>query len=139
VIGNLAIFWPAVAQAFLTLGVYFVLLGRRRAAIRSGAGMDTFRVSGAEPDGSAAASRNVANQFELPVLFYAVCLALYVTNGASWLAVALAWIFVVSRLVHAAVHLGPNDVSRRFAAFVVGFAAVALLWLVFALHLLGAT
>ena len=136
-IGNLAIFWPMIAQGFLTLGVYGVLLARRSRAVRGGAGMETFRLAGAEPEASSSASRNVANQFELPVLFYAATLALYVTNGASWLAVAISWLFVVSRLVHAAVHLGPNRVSQRFAAFAVGFAAVTLLWVLFALHLLG--
>ena len=27
--------------------------------------------------------------------------------------VALAWAFVISRIVHALIHLGPNDVRRR--------------------------
>ncbi|KAB0676455.1 hypothetical protein F6X38_21285 [Aureimonas leprariae] len=136
--GNLAIFWPMVAQAFLTFAAYFVLLSRRRTAVRGGgASLDTFRTAGTEPADSASASRNVANQFELPVLFHAVCLALYVTNGASWLAVALAWIFVVCRLVHAFVHLGSNAVAQRFQAFVAGFVVLFVLWILFALHLLG--
>ncbi len=136
-IGNLAILWPVVVQAALTLAIYPVLLRRRIAAVRGGAAIECFRVTGNEPEGSATAVRNLANQFELPVLFYAVCLALYVTNGANWLAVALAWVFAASRVAHAAVHLRTNRLRPRMRLFLVGYAAVALMWLLFALHLAG--
>jgi len=133
--GNIAIFWPMIVQAFLTLAIYVVMFSRRKAAVRSGeARMTDFRVPSAEPDRSATAVRAVANQYELPVLFYVVCLSLYVTNGAHWLAVILAWIFAVSRILHAVVHLGSNDLRLRMPTFVAGFIAVVLLWLILAFH-----
>ncbi|KQT53807.1 MULTISPECIES: MAPEG family protein [unclassified Aureimonas] len=135
--GNLAILWPMIVQAFLTLAVYGVLAVRRGAARSDEAQMAAWRASGTEPARGAVAARNIANQFELPVLFYAVCLALYVVNGASWLAVLLAWIFAGSRILHAAIHLGPNRVSQRMPVWLVGYAAVAALWLILSVHILG--
>lgn len=135
--GNLAIFWPMIAQGFLTLGVYGVLAMRRKKLVGDKAALAAWRSSGTEPEPSAAAARNVANQFELPVLFYAVCLALYVVNGASWLAVLVAWVFVASRVAHAVIHLGSNRIAQRMPAWLVGFVAVAVLWLILAVHILG--
>ena len=48
----------------------------------------------------------------------------------------LAWIFVVSRLAHAAVHTTSNDIGRRFGAYVVGTLALLAMWLVFAAQIL---
>lgn len=135
--GNIAILWPMIAQAFLTIGAYGVLAVRRRAILGDEAALGSWRSSGNEPGPSGIAARHIANQFELPVLFYAVCLALYVVNGASWLAVLIAWIFVASRLLHAAIHLGSNRVRQRMPVWLVGFVAVALLWLILAIHIAG--
>ncbi|MCQ8782862.1 MAPEG family protein [Mangrovibrevibacter kandeliae] len=135
--GNPAIFWPMILQAFLTLAVYAVLFVRRRGAARAGGDFEVMANGGAEPAGCRLASRNLANQYELPVLFYAACLALHATNGASWLAVALAWVFALTRLVHAAIHLTVNHVPARGAAFIVGYVCVGLLWCLLALHLLA--
>ena len=44
----------------------------------------------------------------------------------------LAWAFVLSRIAHAAIHLGANIVSQRFAAYVAGMVALAAMWLVLA-------
>ena len=133
--GNIAIFWPMIVQAFLTLLVYVFVIIRRRSAVRAGAAkVGNFRIPASEPETSASAVRNLSNQFELPVLFYVVCLGLYVTNGATWLAVLLAWVFAVSRLVHAAIHLGPNKVAWRMPAFAIGVAVVAVLWIILAMH-----
>ena len=133
--GNIAIFWPMIVQAFLTMAVYFVMFARRKSAVAAGqAKPGDFRVPAVEPATSSTAVRNIANQYELPVLFYAVCLSLYVTNGAHWLAVILAWVFAISRILHAFVHLGSNDLRLRMPAFAVGFIAVLVLWLILAFH-----
>lgn len=123
--GNIAIFWPMIVQAALTFAVYLVLVSRRRGTVGA---------AGAGPGKADLAKANLANQFELPVLFQVVCLALYVTNGASWYGVLIAWAFAVSRLAHAFVHLGRNDLKQRGLAFGVGLVAAVLLWLILALH-----
>lgn len=75
------------------------------------------------------------NQFEVPVLFYAILPLLLVTQLVDWVSVALAWIFMGSRVVHAAIHLGPNVVIRRFQVFVFGFSVVVAMWAWFGLRL----
>lgn len=133
--GNIAIFWPMMVQAFLTLVIYGFIFNRRKAAVKAGeANFGTFRVPTNEPAKSAAAVRNLANQYELPVLFYVVCLSLFVTNGASWPVVVIAWIFVALRIVHAYVHLGSNNLKLRIPAFFGGVIAVFVLWVILAIH-----
>ena len=71
------IFWPIFAQVLLTFVAYLVMSKRRIAAVKAGeARARDFEVP-RDPERSATAARNVANQFELPVLFYVVCLAFH--------------------------------------------------------------
>lgn len=74
-------------------------------------------------------SNAVDNQFQLPVLFYLAC-GLSLFMSPSWLTLLLAWIFVLSRYVHAAIHVTDNNVVRRFWAFTVGLGVLTLFWLV---------
>ena len=77
------------------------------------------------------------NQFQMPVLFYVGCgLALYM--GATWIEVALAWLFVVSRIAHAAVFATTNNVVQRFSAYTAGVAMLVLLWADLAIRLVAA-
>lgn len=81
------------------------------------------------------ASNAFDNQFQLPVLFYvAAALALYF--GATILEVVLAWFFVLTRYVHAFVHVTDNHVIRRFAAYFAGLAVLCLFWLDLAVRLI---
>lgn len=133
---NTAILWPMIAHAALVFAIYFLLGVRRKAAVQSGgASPARFRDNRDEPAESLLARNNLANQFELPVLFHAVCLALYATAGANWIAVTLAWIFVATRYIHAFVHVTSNDLRLRSPAFAAGFIVLALMWGWLALHL----
>jgi hypothetical protein len=60
------------------------------------------------------------NLFELPVLFYALCLALYVTEQVDGVYLGLAWAFVVLRALHSAIQLFYNRVMHRFLAYFAG-------------------
>lgn len=134
-----AIFWPMLAQVLLVYIVYVVLGIRRRQAVRSGdVRVNQFKTRTAEPELSVTAANNTINQFELPVLFYAACLSLFVTEGASYVSVGLAWLFVATRYAHAWFHLTANRIKFRSRAFILGWLALGLLWIWFALHLAGA-
>ena len=87
------------------------------------------------PDDVKKIANNYQNQFEVPVLFYAVLPLLLVTGLADWIAVAMAWVFVASRIVHGFIHLGSNIVIQRFRAFAAGFIVVVLMWAWFGLRL----
>lgn len=130
-----AIFWPMLAQVLLTYIVYAVLGRRRFGPLIAGAVRPTvYTDRGNEPAGSATASNNLMNQFELPVLFYALCLSLYVSAGVGAATVAIAWMFVVLRCAHATVHLTSNRLGLRSALFAAGFAVLGLGWILFAAH-----
>jgi hypothetical protein len=79
---------------------------------------------------------NFRNLFETPVLFYALCLALAVTQSATPAMLAGLWAYVALRVAHSAIHCTYNRVMHRFAAFGAGFALLLVLWLNFALGLL---
>ncbi len=101
-----AIFWPMIAHAALVFGIYVLMFLRRKAAVQAGSiRISDFRENRNEPAESLFVRNSLANQFELPVLFHAVCLALYATAGANVLAVVLAWVFVLSRYLHAFIHI----------------------------------
>ncbi|WP_136618868.1 MULTISPECIES: MAPEG family protein [Mesorhizobium] len=133
------IFWPVLAHVLLIYIVYGVLGRRRYGAIRSGeAKPGQYKVRSTEPASSTTVAANLINQFELPVLFYVLCLTLHLTNGVNYLTLALMWIFVASRYVHAWVHLTSNNLLLRSRSFFVGAVILLLGWIWFALHLLGA-
>ena len=48
--------------------------------------------------------------------------------------IVLAWLFVLTRIVHAAIHVGPNKVRWRSPAFALGFLIVAIMWIKLFLH-----
>lgn len=75
------------------------------------------------------------NQFQMPVLFYAVVLFAIVLNKADLAFAVLAWAFAISRIIHALVYLKFNNVLRRFRAFVVGLVILCGMWVLLAARL----
>lgn len=76
------------------------------------------------------------NQYELPVLFYVLTALALITRKADLIFVVLAWVFVVSRLVHAFIHTTSNRVPRRFFAYLVGLFVLIAMWVYFAIQIL---
>ena len=132
-----AIFWPMIAHVALVYGVYFMMFLRRMSGVRAGsARVSQFRENRDEPAQSLFVRNNLTNQFELPVLFHVCCLALYATGAAGAVAVALAWLFVLSRYVHAWIHVTSNRIRFRQPAFTLGFLALGAMWIALAIHIL---
>ncbi len=127
--------------AFVHVAMVFFIGGRMgRARFRAArAGAVKVRDIAADntrwPDDVRKIGNAYQNQFELPVLFYAVLPLLIVTALVDWVSVGLAWLFMASRIVHAAIHIGPNIVLYRFRAFLFGFVTVVVLWTWFGLRL----
>lgn len=132
-----AIIWPMIAHVALVFFVYVLLGMRRRQAVMSGeTRISSFRENQNEPPSSLFTRNNLENQFELPVLFHACCLAMFVTGAAGIWAVVVAWLFVVSRVAHTAIHVTSNRVRFRQPAFLAGFLALGVMWGMLAIHLL---
>jgi hypothetical protein len=81
-------------------------------------------------------SNSYASQFQLPVLFYVLKVLALFTRQADYLFVVLAWLFVLSRFIHAYVHCTSNYVRHRFTAFLVGAVILLAMWVIFAAHIL---
>jgi len=72
------------------------------------------------------------NQLQLPVFFYVASILTLVTVGAGWLEVIIGALFVLLRIIHAAIHVTDNNIPRRFLAYSAGFFALVAYWLVLA-------
>jgi hypothetical protein len=75
------------------------------------------------------------NQLELPVLFYVAVVLAIIFGQATAAFVLLSWLFVGTRIVHAAIHTTSNNVAQRFWFYTAGLAVLILLWIVLALSL----
>jgi hypothetical protein len=69
------------------------------------------------------------NQYQLPVLLYALVLLALVLHKVDLPLVAGAWIFVLSRFAHAYVYVTTNHVPSRFRTYIAGLLALAAMWL----------
>ena len=125
------------AQVLLTLGI-LVWMGMERVprVARGEIAVDAIAVErDAYPLRARLLSNNFDNQFQLPVLFYVAALLALWSGGTGWVELVLAWLFVVLRYIHAAVHVGTNRVYRRFAIYTAGLVVLGLLWLWLVLRL----
>lgn len=124
-------FWPMVAHAVLVFILYALLGWRRRVLVKDGRIKPSqFRENhaGDEPAESLVVRNSIANQFELPLLFYVCCIVLYVTQADNLPAVILAWLFVATRYVHAFVHVTSNNLRYRSPLFALGYIVLAGMW-----------
>jgi hypothetical protein len=131
-----AIFWPIIVQVALTYCIYALISRRRIAAIKAGdASVSQFRENQDEPPQSRFVRNNLENQFELPVLFFAAGISAFVLGFADAAMIALAWLFALSRIAHAWVHVTTNRIRHRRPAFVLGFLALGAMWALIAWRL----
>ena len=72
-------------------------------------------------------SDNLKNLFEMPTLFYAVVLQLYVTRQVDAFSVTTAWAFVACRCVHSAIHCTSNVIEYRFASYILSSLSLFLM------------
>jgi hypothetical protein len=138
---NPAVLYPMFALAAWTLLVLLLIpVARARSARRREIVIDDFKYgeSAAVPPSVSIPNRNYMNLLELPMLFYVVCIVLYVTAGASKTTIVLAWAFVGLRIAHSLIHLSYNDVVHRLAAFAAANLALVALWVIAGLHLAAA-
>jgi len=73
-------------------------------------------------------SANLSNQFEWPLLFYVACLLLLQTGAVGTVAVTLAWVFVLGRLLHSLVQICTANIRLRGLVFTINFLATLGLW-----------
>ncbi len=128
-----AIFGPFLTLMLLTLAMWTYMYVRRIHFIRANriSNKDLQNPEGLAriaPMGVVTPSNNFKNLCELPVVFYALVLFLFVGNRVDGTYLTAAWIFVAFRVLHSLVHSTFNHVPLRFLLYLV--ASVALWFMV---------
>jgi len=133
-----AILAPVFAQVALTFALLVWTGSSRVAALRAGEVRmrDVALAQRAWPDRVRQIGNALNNQFETPILFYVLVVLAVHARRADLLFVAMSWLYVLARLVHAYVYATSNVVARRFQVFLVGTMVLMLMWLIFAARIL---
>ena len=125
------IFMPAAAMVALTFAVwcrmYVTRIGQMKRERIHPQAVATSAQAAARLTDSCAAD-NFRNLFELPVLFYVALVVAALTQQVNVATIGLAWLFVLLRVAHSAIHCTYNKVMHRFYAYVAGGVALWLLW-----------
>ena len=133
------IFWPMLAV--LAIPIFILLLNGKRKSTDRKAGLTRPE---AAIDNTAwslpvvLTSNALANQFQLPVIFYALAFILFNINAVTFLVLVLCWVFAASRWVHAIVHVSSNIVALRLRFFMLGAITLLILFGVTVYHMAGA-
>jgi hypothetical protein len=139
--GQNAIFGPFFATMGLTLVVWITLYARRIPFIRSLGDVDLSfpgELARLSPASVSNPSDNFKNLFEMPVLFYALALYLFVAGQVDGAYLAAGWIFAAFRVLHSAVHCTFNHVMLRFSLYLISCLALGFMLIRAALGHFGA-
>jgi len=140
---NDLILQPMIVMMLLTGGVWLVLFAKRIPAMRAAKlPAQTYTTPDKTiellPEAVSYPSNNLKNLFELPVLFYALCLLLFVTGNVDAVYLTAAWAFVGFRLLHSLIHVTINIVMARFVCYLLASVALWFMLVRAAIDILGA-
>ena len=123
------IFWPVLVQILITIAGYMLLGVRKARAIKANEVDQTKTAldNDAWPEYVLMVSNNIRNQFQVPVLFYVLCFVFYSINAVTTTVLYLAWAFVITRIIHASIHMSTNYVPARFRVFTLGFVIMTIM------------
>lgn len=126
-----ALLLPVFLHVLMTIGLGVASARARRKALLAGrARMKEVVIdSRAFPDDVRKLGNNYDNQFQLPLFWYAGVAFTLILNAADGVLVALAWVFLALRVGHSFVHVGRNQLVRRFYVFTAGAVVLTAYWL----------
>lgn len=117
---------PLVGMFFLTFIVFIYMYYTRIRGIRT---LGVYPQTRADLDRLPPRAVNVAanfqNLFELPVVFYACVLTLYMMHRVDVVHLLCAYGFLLFRVAHSVIHCTYNRVMQRFSVYVI---ASVFLW-----------
>ncbi len=121
----------------LAIRLYGVMSGKRMKAAKEGrVTEETYKATQNEPEDVAVYNRAVANQFESPVMFYALVAMSLALGVSSWLTVILAAIYVALRWQHGNEMIGAHNVLKRRKIFIQSFKVMIAMMAEFAISVL---
>ena len=120
----------AFAQVLLTFALLFMLGVLRYNAVKTKqvSAKDIALDTKSYPQKARQVANSFANQFELPILFYCAIIISFLFS-IGWIEIILAWVFVILRYIHAAIHISTNNVNFRFSIYVLGFFTLVLFYI----------
>ena len=122
------IFTPFIGVMLLTLAVWFYMYAKRIPFILRSKltpqQLTPLELTRLSPPQVANPSDNLKNLFELPTVFYAVVLYLYLLQQVDAVYLTAAWIFFGFRVLHSIVHCTFNLVPLRFWLYAISAAAL---------------
>lgn len=127
-----AILLPMFVQVALTFVLLFWMILLRLQAVRRGE-VSPDQIALREPNWPRhvqQVSNAFHNSVEMPMLFYVVVLLALITRTLDVTLYVLMWMFVLSRILHAGVHVTSNRLAHRTPLFLVGAIALALIWVI---------
>ncbi len=134
----ISIFWPVTTLVAITGLVWAIMYIRRIAEIRNHE-IDPQSLATSELAANrlknVSAADNFSNLLETPILFYVLCLALFVTNEVTQSQLTLAWLYVFLRALHSMIHVTYNHVVHRWLVYVVSTLFLFSMWGMFAFSL----
>lgn len=113
---------PVLALAAWSLLILLVLIGRRaKHASAARISPQQMRNPDLAYEVCTESINNMANNFkhlfEVPVLFYVICVISTLIGATGFEMAALAWLFVVFRIVHSLIQCTANIVMLRLSVF----------------------
>lgn len=129
----MTIVYPLIAMIFLTLIVGSQLLYcNSKAVLKGEVNIKSFRLFDSEvPNNLQSISQHYKNMFELPILFYILCIMFIVDNNYTNFDVIIAWGFVSFRFLHSLVRISNQNVNLRFGLFIGSFIMLIIGWISF--------
>ena len=131
---------PCSAMVGVTALVWFKLYADRFAEMRAKRinpqSLATVRAAAGKLERTQAAD-NFRNLFEVPVLFYVLCVAISVNGGSTSGFVAAAWAYVGLRALHSLIHVTYNRVTHRFLAYAASTLLLVGMWIAFLAEFAG--
>jgi hypothetical protein len=123
-----SILWPMLAHIGWIVFLYaWLTVARLRAVRRGDVDYSCFALGREEPREIARITRNLTNQFELPILFYAIVVLLVALGRVTAIDVIAAWVFVAGRVIHTLIQTLTDNVPLRGQVFMINFLAVCVL------------
>ncbi|MEM7566270.1 MAG: MAPEG family protein [Pseudomonadota bacterium] len=138
-----SLLWPVLGHLVLVQVLFAMVSLRRFQAVRRGeARYGQMARAGGEPELSRRWARNLDNQFQVPLLFYALVALLYATGQVApgrpdLVQTGLAWVFLAGRIAHTVVQVSRDDVKLRGRVFAINYLALSAMWLLFFARQIG--
>lgn len=126
-----ALLLPVFLHVLMTIGLAVASAMARRKALLAGRARvkEVVIDSRAFPDDVRKLGNNYDNQFQLPLFWYAGVAFTLILNAGDVVLVGLSWAFFVLRVGHSFVHVGRNQLVRRFYVFTAGAIVLTVYWL----------